>query len=316
MKLFTLILFAILISSSAFADMAELQKEWPKTALGKSKINPAYLASLDKQKDAIEPISSPQFATADKIDYIKTSEPVITLEINGDVRAYPLRIMIWHEIVNDIVGGVPVAITYSPLSNSSIVFERKGEFGSTGQTYKSNTVMYDKETMSWWQQYTGAAISGAKLGTILKKLPSRVESLELFKKRFPEGKVMVPPVKATKSYGASPYAGYDTFFPFFYKGKYSGKLPAMTYVVVVADEAWPLPHLMIRGFAVKGNKVIKWVPDQNSVLNSDDIDMGNDMGNIIVQERAANGTFSDIPYIVTFAFVFDAFQPKGLMNME
>ena len=100
------------------------------------------------------------------------TEPVIGLVVNGDARAYPLKILIWHEIVNDTVGGVPVTVTYCPLCNSAIVFERTVDgrvldFGTTGKLRNSDLVMYDRQTESWWQQFSGTAIVGAMTGTKL-----------------------------------------------------------------------------------------------------------------------------------------------------
>ena len=102
-------------------------------------------------------------------DDLAPQEPVVGLTIDGDARAYPLRILTWHEIVNDVVGGTPVAVTYCPLCNSAPVFERTVdgrvlEFGTTGKLKDSNLIMYDRQTETWWQQFTGEAIVGEMTG--------------------------------------------------------------------------------------------------------------------------------------------------------
>ena len=142
------------------------------------------------------------------------SDPVIGLAIGGDARAYPLRILIWHDIVNDTVAGVPVTVTYCPLCNSAIVFDRRVpphvlDFGTTGKLRNSDLVMYDRQTESWWQQFTGEAIVGALTGTQLKLLPARLESFAEFKARHPAGQLLVPTDPKKRDYGRNPYVGYD-----------------------------------------------------------------------------------------------------------
>ena len=117
------------------------------------------------------------------------TEPVMSLAIAGEARAYPLRILIWHEIVNDTVGGTPVSVTFCPLCNSGVVFDRRvaGEvttFGTT-ESGKHRDVRLGDE--SWWQQFEGRAIVGVRAGTELKRLPARLESYAEFVARHPDG---------------------------------------------------------------------------------------------------------------------------------
>ncbi len=105
--------------------------------------------------------------------------------------------MTWHEIVNDIVGGLHVAVTYCPLCNSAIVFERTVagrilDFGTTGKLRKSDLVMYDRQTESWWQQFIGTGIVGEMTGVTLSSLRGRPESFANFEARFPKGNLLVP----------------------------------------------------------------------------------------------------------------------------
>ena len=168
------------------------------------------------------------------------NEPVIGLVINGDAQAYPLRILIWHEIVNDVVGGVPVAITYAPLCNTALVFDRRVgdrvlEFGSTGKLRHSGLVMYDRTTESWWQQFLGKAIVGELTGTAVAMLPARLEAFATFGQRAPEGRVQVPPSDA-RAYGTNPYVGYDSApAPFLYQGMLPKDLAPLARVVRVGD---------------------------------------------------------------------------------
>ena len=142
-------------------------------------------------------------------------------------RAYPLRILLLHEIVNDVVGGRPVTITYCPLCNTAIVFDRElggtiYDFGTTGKLRNSDLVMYDRQTETWWQQFTGEAIAGGLAGQKLRILPSRLQSITLFRSRFPNGEVLLPAYSNANAY-QNPYQGYDrSRTPFLY----SGRLPA------------------------------------------------------------------------------------------
>mgnify|MGYP000704630293 CR=1 FL=1 len=150
-----------------------------------------------------------------EVKNLADTEPVVRRIINGKARAYPLRILTWHEIVNDELGGVPVTVTYCPLCNSAIIFDRclDGkvlDFGTTGKLRHSEMVMYDRQTESWWQQFLGQGIVGEMTGKQLVVIPSRLESFAEFKKRAPGSDVLVPNNPGRRNYGANPYAGYDT----------------------------------------------------------------------------------------------------------
>ena len=152
------------------------QEGWTKTDFSKSRVSWLEIVSGGPPKDGIPSIDNPIFKAVAGDKELTPRDPVIELAIGGDARAYPLRILIWHEIVNDTVAGVPVTVTYCPLCNSAIVFDRRVpphvlDFGTTGKLRNSDLVMYDRQTESWWQQFTGEAIVGALTGTQLKLLP-------------------------------------------------------------------------------------------------------------------------------------------------
>ncbi len=196
--------------------------EWPKTDFSRRSIDLADILSGGPPKDGIPSIDKPRTVPVAEAGDLAGTEPVIGLIINGKARAYPLRILTWHEIVNDELGGVPVTVTYCPLCNSAIAFDRRLDgrildFGTTGKLRHSDMVMYDRQTESWWQQFLGEGIVGAMTGKRLKIIPSRLESFANFKKRAPEGDVLVPTDPAMRTYGANPYAGYDTSpYPFLF----------------------------------------------------------------------------------------------------
>jgi hypothetical protein len=227
----------------------------------------------------------------------------------------------WHEIVNDTVGGVPVAVTYCPLCNSAVVFDRRLggrvlDFGTTGKLRHSDLVMYDRQTESWWQQFLGEAIVGELTGARLDMLPARVESWERLSARAPDAKVLVPKDGRLRPYGLNPYEGYDgRDAPVLYRGELPTEVAPLSRVVVVGDEAWSFDLLRRNGTLTHGDLVLTWEPGQNSALDSSVIDEGRDVGNVVVQRRASAG-LEDAVYDVSFAFAFRAFYPDGVIHVE
>ncbi len=288
--------------------------EWPKTDFARRSIDLADILSGGPPKVVIPSIDKPRTVPVAEADNLTSTEPVIGLIINGHARAYPLRILTWHEIVNDELGGVPVTVTYCPLCNSAIVFDRRLDgrildFGTTGKLRRSDMVMYDRQTESWWQQFLGEGIVGEMTGKRLKIIPSRLESFANFKKRAPEGDVLVPTNPLMRNYGANPYAGYDSSsFPFLFKGDLPKGINPMVRVVVVDGEAWSLPFLRDKGAIIQGDLELSWRPGQNSALDTRAIAEGRDVGNVVVR-RGTGDAARDVAYDVTFAFVYNAFFP-------
>ena len=306
-------------ASAASARPEYWQREWPNTDFTKHSIDYGEIFSGGPPKDGIPSIDDPRFVPVSEMRDLADSEPVIGLSVAGDARAYPLRILTWHEIINDTVGGVPVAVTYCPLCNAAIVFDRRvagqaTEFGTTGKLRNSDLVMYDRKTESWWQQFLGEAIVGARTGARLKVLPARLESWAKFKARHPGGRVQVPNNPGLRSYGANPYVGYDSGrLPFLYRGAYPEGIAPMARVVAIGEEAWALDLLRDNGRVEAGDLVLTWEPGQNSALDTRDISQGRDVGNVLVQ-RKVEGGLEDVAYDVTFAFVFHAFRPDGTLH--
>ena len=180
---------------------------------------------------------------ADSPDYMNDDEPVISLEINGEAKAYPLGILIMHEIVNDGLGGVPVTVSYCPLCNTAIVFDRRVngqvlDFGTTGFLRKGDLIMWDRQTESWWQQITGEAIVGELTGTKLKFIPAPVVSWVDFREAFPDGRVLSRDTGFAKDYDLPPYVGYDDEenVPFRYSGATDSRLLPLERVVGISIE--------------------------------------------------------------------------------
>jgi len=268
--------------------------------------------------DAIPSIDDPAFRPAGEEKAIPGNEPVVAFSHNGVARAYPLRYLMWHEIVNDTVGGLPVAITYCPLCNTSIVFERTldGEevtFGTTGKLRHSDLVMYDRKEQNWWQQFNGEALVGARAGAKLKALPSFLISFDLFNERYPDGEVLLADARRASRSGENPYVRYDGDpLPFLFRGELPTDIEPMMRIAFVQDPepiAIALSHLE-KNAPVRFNDLeFRWQAGQTSALDTARIADGKDVGNIEVYRILADGTAQPVVYMVTFAFAARAFMP-------
>jgi len=291
---------------------------WDQTDFSKTSIDFKEIFSGGPPKDGIPPIDKPVFSSIADAKNIGAKEPVITLSLGGETRAYPLRVLMWHEIVNDKIGNIPVTVTFCPLCNAAIVFDRriKGkvlDFGTTGLLRNSDLVMYDRQTQSWWQQFTGKSIVGSMLDTQLTMIPTRIESFEKFKQRFPNGKVLVPNNAGMRNYGANPYASYDTMpRPFLFSGELPKDINPMARVIVFKaggkKQAISMKLLNDRKKLKISEVTLSWSSGQNSALDASRISEGRDVGNVVVQVVTANGP-KDIVHDITFAFVVKAFLP-------
>lgn len=169
-------------------------------------------------KDGIPALTNPKLVAADAATYLGADDLVFGVAIEGDVRAYPLRILDWHEMFNDVVGGVPVSLAYCTLCGSGILFEtrvegRKGHFvfGSSGFLYRSNKLMYDSETHSLWNQFTGRPVVGPLTGSgiELKTRPVTIATWADWKTRNPTTRVLSLDTGHRRDYRpGKPYGDY------------------------------------------------------------------------------------------------------------
>jgi hypothetical protein len=312
-----LLALLLLFAGPAWAEPAAWKSEWPRTDFSKASVDFAEIMSGGPPKDGIPAIDQPRFATLAEVD-IPGTEPVIGLVVGGIARAYPLRVLVWHEIANDEIAGVPVAVTYCPLCNAAVVFDRRVgdrvlDFGTTGKLRNSDLVMYDRQTESWWQQFEGRAIVGELTGTLLKMLPVRLESLASFAARAPDGQVLVPNDPTARNYGYTPYHNYDlSGAPFLFRGEFPKNVMPLDRVVRVGKRAWALDYLRRRGTVETDDGLrLTWSPGQNSAMHEARIADGMDVGNVLVQRRGPDGQWADVAYGVDYAFAFHAFHPDA-----
>jgi len=271
-------------------------------------------------KDGIPAIDEPRYTPASDIDFLADREPVVLITVEGESRAYPLQILTWHEIVNTRFGEIPLAVTFCPLCNTAIAFDRRldGEvlsFGTTGKLRDSDLVMYDRQTESWWQQFSGEALVGKLAGNELRQLPARIVSWREFRQDHPSGLVLNKDTGFVRDYGANPYAGYDDVGspPIFATRNEDDDrlLPKERVVYVeVRDEAFavPFPALVEKGTieleTEGGELVVRWQPGVASALDAAAIAAGRDVGSTsVLLDR------EPVPFSEPFWFAVAAFRP-------
>ena len=304
-----------LFCSASLADPQDWARAWPDTDFETTVIDDwSEIMSGGPPKDGIPALTDPDFLPAADETRIAGREPVITVEIAGETpRAYPIRYLTWHEIVNDVVGGRPIAVTFCPLCNSGITFDRRTEagvleFGVSGKLRHSDMVMYDRQTESWWQQALGEAIVGELTGMELDRLPTWMESWDEFIARNPDGLVMDEPAYP-RDYGRNPYVKYDSSTrPFLYRGENPPHgIPPLVRVVAIDGQAWPLTRLAEEGRIEEAGYVLSWSAGQASALDTALIADARDVGTVRVRDEQG----ADVPHDVMFAFAFHAFWPDG-----
>lgn len=264
-----LLLFSVISLNPAplFAAPEDRWKaEWPKTDFSRRGINFEEIISGGPPKDGIPPIDQPKFVSVSQAaKWLDAEEPVLAYQQGAEAKAYPLQILIWHEIVNDTVGGRPVLITYCPLCSSALVFDRRLDgqvldFGTTGKLRNSDLVMWDRQTESWWQQLTGDGIVGKMTGKQLTFLAGNLVSFSTFQQAFPQGKVLSRDTGHSRNYGGNPYAGYDSpdnTQPFLFRNKVDSRLPATERVVTleIGGEARAYAYALLREKGVYNDTV-------------------------------------------------------------
>jgi hypothetical protein len=232
----------------ATAKLQVSTADW-KTDFSKHTVPLSEFQSGGPGRDGIPPIDEPRTISQQEADkFLDDREPVLVVEQGRAVRAYPIQILVWHEIVNDELDGRPIAVTYCPLCNSSVVFDRRVDgrlltFGTTGNLRKSDLVMWDRQTQSWWQQLSAQAVVGKLSGKRLEVLPAQTLSWADFRRSFPQGDVLSRDTGFQRDYGTNPYVGYDErdSQPFLFDGETDDRLPAKEHVIAIfVDERRPL----------------------------------------------------------------------------
>jgi hypothetical protein len=267
-----------------------------------SLVDPGDLRSGGPPPDGIPSIDEPKFLRAGEVGFLADTEPVLALEVGDEARAYPVQVLIWHEIVNDTVDGVPVTVTYCPLCNSAIAYDRRLgervlEFGTSGMLFNSALVMYDRQTESLWSHFTGDAVIGHLAGERVEVFPMATVSWVDWRDAHPDGLVLSRDTGFDRDYGRNPYPGYDDVdsSPFLFDGEVDGRLAAMERVVGIERDgdavAVRLDELADRGVVevdLAGTRFVVWVrPGAVSALDAGSVAGGREVGATGVFEPVA-----------------------------
>jgi hypothetical protein len=177
-------------------------------------VPPSEIRDGGPAKDAIPAIQEPHFVKAANATFLGANDKVIGVVIEARARAYPIKILNWHEVVNDSIAGTPIAVTFCPLVQGAAVYSREigGKpltLGVSGKLYQSNLVLYDEGTQSLWSQLEGQALTGPMAGQTLAPLPSTVMTWEAWQKKHPNTDVLSINTGYTRDYGVDPYWGYE-----------------------------------------------------------------------------------------------------------
>lgn len=204
-------------------------------------------------RDDIPALTDPAVVPAAAASFLAENDRVIGLVINGVARAYPLRILTWHEVVNDYLGGEPVVVTYCPLCGTGIAFHGapNGErliFGVSGLLYRDNLLMYDRSSRSLWSQIRGIAVSGQQRDKKLEPLPLEHASWGAWRRRYPQTDVLSLDTGYRRDYDRDPYHDYaaDAYGPVLADDQ---RLPPKAWIIGIrhrgASKAYPFPTLAL-----------------------------------------------------------------------
>jgi len=299
--------------------------------------------------DGIPSIDNPKFISVQEASkFLEDSELVLGLNINGDIRAYPLQILVWHEIVNDEVGSNPIAVSYCPLCFTNQVFNRTidgqevVEFGTSGKLYNSNLVMYDRTSKSLWSQAMAEGIVGKYAGTKLERVPFDVAYWKEWKQLYPDSKILSRDTGSNRPYGVDPYGDYytnsDVLFPvsnkdnrlglkeivvgFENKGQYKAyKLQEIENKKVINDQVngKPIALFSLHPFMVRAyDRIVEYGEltlqfeydaDNNRIIDKQTGSEWNFEG-MAINGQMKGKQLTRLPYDEGFWFEWIAFHPK------
>ncbi len=277
--------------------------------LDNSSIPPDLILHGGPPRDGIPAIDHPQFLNANDAGFLHPDDRILGVVVEGVAKAYPIRILNWHEIVNDRSGSTPFAVTFCPLCGTGVVFLAKDEkgqrmsFGVSGLLFNSDVLLYDRTTESLWSQIMGKAISGPHKGTNLKKIPVAHTSWKAWKLRHPETLVLSGKTGISRDYDRDPYLGYEQsgnlFFPVTSKAPpdYHPKERIIGLEVEGVFKAYPFVELEKSG----QNKI-------RDRVNGKNITVIWDSENSAAHVEDEQGR--QIPTITAFWFAWYAFHPE------
>ncbi len=283
---------------------------WSETDFCRHSIDFGEIVSGGQPRDGIPPIDAPVYETVDSASaWVENGWPVLVIVGSEQAVAFPLPILLWHEVVNTELDGTPMTVTYSPMSGSARVFmvqDSSGglmNLGTTGNLRFGNSILYDRPSGSWWQQLSGQAVVGERTGASLAALPSQVLAWTDFVAEYPEGQVLSRETGTVREYGYSPYAGMEDSADLpglvraFVAGERDSRLGPMERVTALeadgAGVAYPFPALstarVVNDEAVGQPVVIIWQAGARSLTDAPLVAESRDVGSSGVYSRELAG---------------------------
>jgi len=278
---------------ASFAEPASALYDRDNPTLPPPLIDLSLLVSGGPPPDGIPPVDEPKYLAVDEVEFLQPQDSVLVVEIDGDARAFPVAIMIWHEIANVEVGGTPITVSYCPLCNSAVAFLRTHpdgtvmDFGTSGLLFNSALVMYDRQTASLWTHFDGLAVHGVLAGNRLERLPMATTSFADFAAAHPDGLVLSLDTGSPRDYGINPYPTYDsptsgTLYPVDFE---VSAIPGKTRILVVREgESIAVVHDLlfeerVVAFEADGRRLVAWLlPGTASALDRSAVALGRDVG--------------------------------------
>ena len=258
-------------------------------------------------RDGIPSLDYPKFVFAQDARYLKKEDRVLGVEVNGVSRAYPIRILNYHEIVNDIVGGEAIVVSYCPLCGSGMAFKaeignKSFEFGVSGLLYNSDVLLYDRQTGSLWSQILKTSVTGAMRGTLLTAIPITHTTWQDWYARHPQTDVLAAETGYRRNYRADPYPGYSRsgklYFPVQEESRlYPRKTMTMGLEIDGEFKAYPFPELE-KG---PGSFADEFNGKRFEVL----YDSANETARILAEDGG------ELPTLMAFWFAWYAFHPDS-----
>jgi hypothetical protein len=259
------IVFALVVGDAGLASSTRPDNEPEAPKLNGFQLAPLAVPADDivpggPPRDGIPALESPEVVRAADSPW-REDEVVVGVALNGETRAYPVSLLVWHELVNDSLGGRPILVSYCPLCGTALVFDRvigdePQTFGVSGLLYRSDLLLYDRTTESLWSQISAQAVAGPRTGSRLKVLRSEMTRWGNWRRRHPQTTVLGPETGHRRPYGRSPYAGYeesdDVYFPAPIDKRYHPKMPTLgVRIPNGAARAYPAVEILRAGGSVQ-----------------------------------------------------------------
>jgi hypothetical protein len=285
------------------------------------------IVSGGQPPDRIRSIDEPTWLSPIEVDWLADDESVLVVEGAESTHIYPTQILLWHEIVNDEVDDVPVTVTYCPLCNSAVAYDRRVgdqvlDFGTSGALFHSALVMYDRQTESLWTHFDGRSVVGDLMGEQLEFVAVQTVSWSDAAQRWPEALVLDRPAGdlGRRPYGTNPYPSYeglDEPLPGFFQGELDPRLPSRQRIVglFIDGEAVAIDRGDIESLETATLKIgdytirLEHTPGVRSPLDGRAVAEGADIGSVSATQITAGASEEAVPVLDTFWFAWAAYYP-------